>query len=172
MSRISIAPNMNPMVKNDFHHIWLCVKPFDGKVGQTTALDWPHVVGVFTLVFWSITTFIFTKHNFNLIKSKNTKATNPRTCKNYQWKRFIGFETIPIMSEVIIYCPFFYTSLKGQIIGDVPLDRNLHILSFTLQKLRNTSMEDVCGFKYHLVLASMPKRIFPHQVHIWERWFC
>jgi len=50
MSMISIGSNMNPMVKNDFHHIWSCVKPLDGKVGQTTALDLPHVVGVFV---WS-----------------------------------------------------------------------------------------------------------------------
>jgi hypothetical protein len=34
-------------------------------------------------------------------------------------------------------------------------------------------MGDECGFNYHFVLASMPKPIFPHQVHhIWEMWFC
>jgi hypothetical protein len=43
---------------------------------------------------------------------------------------------------------------------------------FTLQKFRNTSMGDVCNFNCHLVLASMLKPIFPHQVHIWERWLC
>ncbi len=79
---------------------------------------------------------------------------------------FIGFETIPNMSEVILYCWFFYIMLKGQIFGDVPLDRSLHIPSFTLQKIRNTSMGDVCSFNCHLVLASMFKLIFPHQVHI------
>jgi hypothetical protein len=30
-------------------------------------------------------------------------------------------------------------------------------------------MGDVCGFNCHLILASMPKPIFPHQVHIRER---
>jgi hypothetical protein len=35
---------------------------------------------------------------------------------------------------VIIYHWVFYTLLTEQIIGDVPLDRNLHIFSFTLQK--------------------------------------
>jgi hypothetical protein len=39
MNRISIGMNMNPMVKSDVHHIWSCVKPLDGKVGQTTVLD-------------------------------------------------------------------------------------------------------------------------------------
>ncbi len=95
------------MVKNDFHHIWPCVKPFDGKVGQTTMLDKPCVVGVFIVVFRPITTFIFTKHSFHSIKSKDTRVTNPRTCKNDQWKGFIGFETIPSMSKVIFYCQFF-----------------------------------------------------------------
>jgi hypothetical protein len=73
------------------------------------------------------------------------------------------------MSEVIIYYQFLYTLLKGQIIGDVPHDHSLHIPSFTLQKLKDMSMGDVCGFNCHLVLASMPKPIFPHQVHIRER---
>ncbi len=49
-------------------------------------------------------------------------------------ERFIGFETIPSISKVIIYHWVFYTLLTEQIIGDVPLDRNLHIFSFTLQK--------------------------------------
>jgi hypothetical protein len=39
----------------------------------------------------------------------------------------LGFETIPNMSKVIFYCWFFYIFLKGQILGDVPFDRNLHI---------------------------------------------
>jgi hypothetical protein len=42
-------------------------------------------------------------------------------------KRFIGFETIPSMSEGIFYHWFFYITWKGQILGDVPLDRSLHI---------------------------------------------
>jgi hypothetical protein len=33
-------------------------------------------------------------------------------------------------------------------------------------------MRDVCGFNCHLVLASMPKPIFPHQVHIQKMWLC
>jgi len=172
VNRISIGPNMSPMVKSDFHHIWPCVKPLDGKVGQTIALDWPHVVGVFVVVFWSITTFIPIKQSFHSIKSKDTRTTNPRTCKNDQWKRFVGFETIPNMSKVIIYYQFFYILLRGQILGNVPLDHSLHIPSFTLQKLRDMSMGDVCGFNCHLVLASMPKPIFPHQVYIRERWLC
>jgi hypothetical protein len=53
------------MVKGDFHRIAPCVKPIDGKVGQTIMIDWPHVVGVFMVVLWLITTFIFTKHNFH-----------------------------------------------------------------------------------------------------------
>jgi hypothetical protein len=81
-------------------------------------------------------------------------------------KGFIGFETIPSMSEVIISRQYFYILLRGQILGNVPLNRNLHIPSFTLEKLRDMSMGDVCGFNCHLVLASMPKPIFPHQVHI------
>jgi hypothetical protein len=84
-------------------------------------------------------------------------------------ERFIGFETIQSMSEVIIYFQFFYIMLKEQILGDVPFDHNLHIPLFTLQKLRDMSMGDVCGFNCHLVLTSMPKPIFPHQVHIRER---
>jgi hypothetical protein len=98
--------------------------------------------------------------------------TNPRTCKNDQWKRFVGFETISNMSKVIIYYQFFYILLRGQILGNVPLDHSLHIPSFTLQKLRDMSMGDVCGFNCHLVLASMPKPIFSHQVYIRERWLC
>ncbi len=66
--------------------------------------------------------------------------TNLRTCKNDQWKGFIGFETIPSMSKVIFYYWFFYIFLKGQILGDVPLNHNLHIPLFTLQKFRNTSI--------------------------------
>jgi hypothetical protein len=36
----------------------------------------------------------------------------------------------------------------------------MHIPLFTFQKLRNTSMGDVCSFNCHLVLASMLKPIF------------
>jgi hypothetical protein len=106
---------------------------------------------------------------FHSIKSKDTKTTNPRTCKDDQWKGFIGFETIPNMSEVIFYPKFFYILLRGQILGDVAFNYNLHIPLFTLQKLKDTSMGDVCGFNCHLVLASMLKPIFPHQVHIRKR---
>jgi len=126
------------------------------------------VVGVFVVVFQPITTFIPTKHNFHSIKSKDIRASNFKTCKNDQWKSFIGFETIPSMSKVIIYCRFFYILLRGQILRDVPLNCSLHIPLFTLQKGRDTSMRDVCGFNYHLVLASMLKPIFSHQVHIRE----
>jgi hypothetical protein len=38
MSRIFIGSSVSLMVKGDFH-IGLCVKPLDGKVGQTTMLD-------------------------------------------------------------------------------------------------------------------------------------
>jgi len=127
------------MVKNDFHHIWPCVKLLDGKVSQTTTLDWPHVVGVFVVVFEPITTFRPTKHSSHLIKSKNTRTTNFRTCKKDQRKGFIGFETIASMSKVIFYRWLFYIFLNGHIFRDVPFDHNLHIPSFTLQKLRNTS---------------------------------
>ncbi len=113
MNRISNGLSMSLMVKSDFHHIWLCVKPLDGKVGQTTALDWPHVVGVFMVVFWSITTFILTKQSFHSLKSKDTRMTNLITCKNNQWKRFIGFETIPSMFEVIFLLLVFFTSCRG-----------------------------------------------------------
>jgi hypothetical protein len=34
------------------------------------------------------------------------------------------------------------------------------------------NMKDVCNFNCHLVLASMLKPIFPHQVHIREMWLC
>jgi hypothetical protein len=133
VSRISIGLIMNPMVKNDFHHIWPCVKPLDGKVGQTTAIDWLYVVGVIVVVFWPITTFISIKQCFHSIKSKDIKATNFRTCKNDQWKGFIGFETIPNMSKVIFYRRFFCILLRGQIFGHVPFDHSLRIPSFTLQ---------------------------------------
>jgi len=160
----------NPMVKSDFRRIWPCVKPFDGKVGQTTTFGWLHVVGVFAMLFRPITTFIPTKHNFCSIKSKDTRTTNLITCNNDQWKGFIGFETIPSMFKVIFYLWFFYIFLRGQILGDVPLDCSLHIPSFTFQKLRDMSVGDVCGFNCHLVLASVSKLIFPNQVHIWKRW--
>jgi hypothetical protein len=127
------------------------------------------VVKVFAMVFSPITTFIPIKQNFHSIKLKDTRMTNPKICKNDQGKRFIGFETIPNMSEVNIYHQFIYILLRGQILGEVPLDCNLHIPSFTLQKLKDTSMGDVCGFNCHLGLASMPKPIFPHRVHIRER---
>jgi hypothetical protein len=127
---------------------------------------------VFVVVFRLRTTFIPTKHNFHLIKSKGTKTINFKTYQNDQWKGFIGFQTIASMSEVILYCRFFYIFLKGQILGDVPFYRSLHILLFTLQKLKDTSVGDVCGFNCLLVLASMPKPIFPHQVYIRERWLC
>jgi len=39
MNKISIGSNVNPMVNDDFCHLGPCVKPFDGKVGQTTTLD-------------------------------------------------------------------------------------------------------------------------------------
>jgi hypothetical protein len=39
MNRVSIGLNVSLIVKNDFHHIWPCVKPLDGKVGQTIAFD-------------------------------------------------------------------------------------------------------------------------------------
>jgi hypothetical protein len=87
-------------------------------------------------------------------------------------KRFIGFEIIPSMSKVIFYHWIFYIFLKGQIFGYVPFNWSLHIPSFTLQKLRDTSMGDVCGFNCHLVLASMSKPIFPHQIHIQKMWLC
>ncbi len=112
--------------KNDFHHIHPCVKLLDGKVGQTTDLDWLHVVGVFAVVFLPIITFIPTKYSLHSIKSKDTKMTNSKTLKNYQWKGFIGFETIPSMSKVIVYSQFFNIMLRGQILGDVPLGCNLH----------------------------------------------
>jgi hypothetical protein len=48
----------------------------------------------------------------------------------------------------------------------------IFISLFTLQKFKDTSMGDVCGFNCHLVLASMLKPIFPHQVHIQKRWLC
>jgi uncharacterized protein with PQ loop repeat len=54
----------------------MCVKPLDGKVGQTTTLDLPHVVKVFAKVFWPITTFIPIKQSFHSIKSKDTKMIN------------------------------------------------------------------------------------------------
>jgi hypothetical protein len=111
MNRMNIGLSMNLMVKNDFHHIWLCVKLLDGKMGQTTAFDWPHVVRVFAVVFRPITTFIPTKQSFHSIKSKDT-TTNLRTCKNDQWKGFIGFETIQSMSKVILYHWFFYKLLE------------------------------------------------------------
>jgi len=151
---------------------WLCVKLLDGKMGQTTALDWPHVVRVFAVVFRPITTFIPTKQSFHSIKSKDTRTTNFRTCKNDQWKGFIGFETIQSMSKVILYHWFFYILLREQIVGDVPLNHSLHIPSFTLQKLRDMNMGDVCSLNCHLVFASMPKPIFSHQVYIRKRWLC
>ncbi len=143
-----------------------CAKPFDGKVGQTITLDRPHVVGVFVVVFSPIITFIHTKYSFHSMKSKDTRTTNVKSCKNDQWKGFIGFETIPSMSKVILYHQFFYILWRGQIFGDVLVDHNLHIPLFMLQKLRDTSMGDVCGINCHLVLVSMLKPIFPHQFHI------
>jgi hypothetical protein len=68
------------------------------------------------LLWWSsspLTAFIFTKHSFHLVKLKDTRMTNPRTCKNDQWKGFLGFETIPNMSEVIFFCQIFYILLRG-----------------------------------------------------------
>jgi hypothetical protein len=41
-----------------------------------------------------------------------------------------------------------------------------------LTKTQRCKHGDVCSFNGHLVLASMSKPIFPHQVHIWKRWFC
>jgi hypothetical protein len=114
------------------------------------------------VVPWPIITFTLTKHSFHSIKSKDTRATNLRTCKNDQWRRFLGFETIASMSKVNFYHWVFYIFLKGQILGDVPFNQSLHIHSFTLQKLNDMNMEDVCGFNCHLVLAFTPKTIFPH----------
>ncbi len=94
-----------------------------------------------------ITTFISIKQNFHSIKSKNTRAINPKIYKNDQWKGFIGFKTILSVSEVIFYHQFFYILLKGQILGNVPLHHNMHIPLFTLQKLRNTSMGGCMQFQ-------------------------
>jgi hypothetical protein len=95
------------MVKNDFHHIWLCVKPFDRKVGCTTTLDWPHVIGVFVMVFRSMTTFIPTKQNFHSIKSKDTRTTNPRTYQNDQWKGFISLKPYQVCPRWFLIVRFF-----------------------------------------------------------------
>jgi len=59
-------------------------------------------------------------------------------------------------------------SAKSQMFSYIPFDWNLCISLFTLHKLKNMSMEDVCNFNYHLVLAYVPKPIFAHQVHIRE----
>jgi hypothetical protein len=98
--------------------------------------------------------------------------TNLRICKNNQWKRFIGFETIPTMSEVILHHRFFYIFLKGQILGDVHSIIICIYFRSPCKKIKNTSMGDVCSLNCQLVLVSMPKPIFPHQVHIWKRWLC
>jgi hypothetical protein len=68
--------------------------------------------------------------------------TNPKTCKNDKWKGFISFEIIPSMSGVILYHQIFNILLRGQFFGNVPFDHSLHIPSFTLQKLKDTSMGD------------------------------
>jgi hypothetical protein len=118
------------------------------------------------VVLRPIITFIPTKHSFHSIKSKDTRMINLKTCKNDQWKGYLGFETILSMSKVIFYLRLFYIFLRGQILGGVPFNLSLYILSFTLQKFKDTSLEDVCDFNCHLVLAFMLKPIFPHQVHI------
>jgi hypothetical protein len=78
-------------------------------------------------------------------------VTNPRISKTNQWKGFIGFQTISNMFEVVFYRQSFYILLRGQFLGDVPFNHNFHIPSFTLQKLRDMNMGDVCGFNFHLV---------------------
>ncbi len=114
-----------------------------GKLGQTTAFNWLHVVGFFVMVLHPMTTFIPTKHSFHLIKSRDTKMINPKTCKNDQWKGFIGFETILSISKAILYHWFFYIFLKEQILGDVAFNCSLFIPLFNLQKIRDTSMGGV-----------------------------
>ncbi len=68
------------------------------------------------MVFQPITTFILTKHNFHSIRSKDTTTINLRTCKNDQRKRFIDFETIPSMSEVIFYCQVKFLEMFHSIV--------------------------------------------------------
>ncbi len=75
------------------------------------------------------------------------------------------------MFKVIFYRQISHILFKGQMFSYIPFDRNLCIPLFTLQKLKNMNMGDVCCFNCHLVLASVPKPIFAHQVHIWKRWF-
>ncbi len=57
---------------------------------------------------------------------------NPRNLKNDQWIRFIGFEMVPNMFEVIFYRQIFYILLKGKILRYVPLNYSSYIPLFTL----------------------------------------
>jgi len=66
------------------------------------------------VVLWPIITFIHRKHSFHSMKSKDTRATNVKSCKNDQWKGFIGFETIQSMFKVIFYHQFFYILLRDK----------------------------------------------------------
>jgi len=65
---------------------------------------------VFVVVFQLRTTFILTKHNFHLIKSKGTRATNFKTYQNDQWKGFIGFQTVQICPRWFFIVKFFTSS--------------------------------------------------------------
>jgi len=43
---ISIGSNMSLMVKSDFHHIWMCVKPLDGCKASMPKPIFPHQVHI------------------------------------------------------------------------------------------------------------------------------
>ncbi len=135
-------------------------------MGQTTTLDLPHVVKVFAMVFWPITTFIPIKQSFHSIKSEHTKIINPRTCKNDQWKGVISFEIIRRMAEVILYHRFLLHIIEGTNSWRCSIRLQFAYPFVHPTKSHKHEHEDVCGFNCHLVLASMAKPIFPHQVHI------
>jgi hypothetical protein len=48
----------------------------------------------------------------------------------------------------------------------IPFNWNLFIPLFILQKLKNMSMGDVCGFNCHLVLASVPTHLSTPSPHL------
>jgi hypothetical protein len=72
------------------------------------------------------------------------------------------------MFEVIIDSCFFDLFLRSQVIVLVSFKWDLHIPSFTPQKIQYLCMEDICNLNCQLVLASMLELIFPHQVDIRE----
>jgi hypothetical protein len=131
--------------------------------------------GYFLFLFHSLRWLLGGTTHQNLQDIHPIKLIETKTCDiTCKMSRILGKGccNIPSMFKVIIDCWLFDLFLRGQVIVLVSFNWDLYVSSFTLQKLEYLCMGDICNLSCHLVLASMPEPIFPHQVDIGEMWLC